>query len=102
MAVTLREIAEEIGVSKMTISRVLNGKNKGQVSAELSAKIKAALAKYNYQPNMNARNLRSARISDDAIVDDSTITLLLPCPDFLEKPVRSDRQRGWQFVKTGV
>ena len=23
-------------------------------------------------------------------------------PDFLEKPVGSDRQRGWQFVKTGV
>ena len=87
MAVTLKEIAEEVGVSKMTISRVLNGKNQGQVSLELTEKIKAALARHNYQPNLNARNLRSARQPEEQIVDDSTITLLLPCPDFLDRPI---------------
>ena len=87
MAITLKEIAEEIGVSKMTISRVLNGKTQGQVSAELSAKIKAALAKHNYQPNQNARNLRIAKQPEHPVVDDSTITLLLPCPDFLDRPI---------------
>lgn len=87
MAVTLKEIAEEIGVSKMTISRVLNGKTQGQVSPELTAKIKAALAKYNYQPNQSARNLRSAKQPEYQSVDDSTVTLLLPCPDFLDKPI---------------
>lgn len=87
MPLTLKEIAEEAGVSKMTVSRVLNGKNQGQVSPELTAKIKKILAKHNYQPNLNARNLRSSKTLAQPLVKDDTITLLLPCPDFLDRPV---------------
>ena len=87
MALTLKEIADEIGVSKMTVSRVLNGKSHGQVSPELTAKIKSVLAKHNYQPNLNARNLRSAQSRTLPEVKDDTITLLLPCPDFLDRPI---------------
>ena len=87
MALTLKEIADEIGVSKMTVSRVLNGKNHGQVSPELTAKIKRVLAKHNYQPNLNARNLRSTKSQTPPVVKDDTITLLLPCPDFLDRPI---------------
>ena len=39
MAVTLQEIADKIGVSKMTVSRVLNGKSRGQVSSVLAEKM---------------------------------------------------------------
>ncbi len=87
MALTLKEIADQVGVSKMTVSRVLNGKTSGQVSAELAVKIKRVLAKHNYQPNQHARNLRAARTCAEPRTDDTSITLLLPCPDFLDKPI---------------
>lgn len=85
MAVTLQEIADKIGVSKMTVSRVLNGKSRGQVSSVLAEKIKAALAEHDYQPNQNARNLRSLRNSVQETTAGKTINILLPCPDFLDR-----------------
>lgn len=86
MAVTLQEIADKIGVSKMTVSRVLNGKTRGQVSAELTAKIQTALSECAYKPNMYARNLRSARnIAPKQYSEADCITILLPCPDFLDR-----------------
>lgn len=58
--ITLKEIAEMAGVSVMTVSNVIRGKN-SRVSVETKAKIQALVKKYNYVPNQNASNLRSGK-----------------------------------------
>lgn len=52
---TLEEIAEQIGISRTTIYKVL--KNKGNVSEKTRAVVMEALEKYHYVENKNARNL---------------------------------------------
>lgn len=53
--VTIREIAEISGVSKSTVSRVLN--NTGYVSQPVRDKVKAVIKKYSYSPSAVAVNL---------------------------------------------
>ena len=52
---TLEGIAAEIGISRTTIYKVL--KNKGNVSEKTRDTVLAALEKYHYVQNKNARNL---------------------------------------------
>jgi len=52
---TVHEVATEAGVSRGTVSRVLNGER--YVSAEARSAIEAAIAKTGYVPNLAARNL---------------------------------------------
>lgn len=52
---TLEGIAAEIGISRTTIYKVL--KNKGNVSDKTRERVMAALEKYHYVQNKNARNL---------------------------------------------
>lgn len=57
--VSLKDIAQELGVSTATVSLVLNGKDKnGRVSAELSRKILDKAAELNYVPNSLAKGLK--------------------------------------------
>ncbi|WP_312692186.1 LacI family DNA-binding transcriptional regulator [Caproiciproducens sp.] len=53
---TIAEVAKEAGVSVATVSRVIN-KN-GTVSAETQQKVYAAIAKFDYHPNVWGRSLR--------------------------------------------
>jgi DNA-binding LacI/PurR family transcriptional regulator len=53
--VTVHEVAIEAGVSRGTVSRVINGER--YVSAEARAAIEAAIEKTGYVPNVAARNL---------------------------------------------
>lgn len=60
--VSLKVIANQVGVSIATVSLVLNGKNKnGRVSAETSKKILDKAAELNYMPNSLAKGLRMGR-----------------------------------------
>ena len=52
---TVHEVATEAGVSRGTVSRVLNGER--YVSAQARSAIEAAIAKTGYVPNLAARNL---------------------------------------------
>jgi LacI family transcriptional regulator len=56
MAVTIQQIAEKAGVSKATVSRVLNGR---AVKHETQARIKAVMEKMQYRPHRFARGLAS-------------------------------------------
>ena len=57
--VSLKVIAQELGVSAATVSLVLNGKNKnGRVSSGLSKKILDKAAELNYIPNSLAKGLK--------------------------------------------
>lgn len=54
--VTLKDVAKAAGVSKVTVSNVINGNYK-KVSAETVAKIRAIIEELNYIPNATARSL---------------------------------------------
>ena len=56
--VTLKDIAQEAGVSVMMVSRVVNGRN-SKVSEENIKKIQEIINKYGYVPNSSARSLSS-------------------------------------------
>lgn len=61
--VTIKDIAQAVGVSATTVSNVINGKS-GRVSAETVEKINAAIDELGYVPNMSARSLvsRSSKV----------------------------------------
>jgi len=62
MAVTIRQVAKEAGVSVGAVSKVLHGRGEsirvGQTSAE---RIRETAVRLNYIPNAVARNLRSSK-----------------------------------------
>lgn len=55
MAVTLKKICEEAGVSKATVSRVLN--NHPLVSKETRERVQQVIERMHFKPNVLARNL---------------------------------------------
>ena len=58
-AVSLKDIANNVGVSTALVSYVLNGKEKeARVSKQMAAKIRRAAKEMNYQPNLIARSLK--------------------------------------------
>lgn len=66
--VTLKEIAEKVGVTTTTVSRAIN--NRGYVSEETRQKIRDAMKELHYQPNELARSLSKSSTN--------TIGLIVP------------------------
>lgn len=89
--VSLKVIAQELGVSAATVSLVLNGKNKqGRVSAELSKKILDKAAELNYVPNSLAKGLKMGQSKSIGLIvsDISNVffgTLALHVQNYAEK-----------------
>ena len=54
--VSLKDLADELGVSIATVSRALRGSH--EVGEEMKEKVKALAKKYNYRPNPFAQSLR--------------------------------------------
>ena len=71
--VTLKDIAERAGVSMMTVSRVMNGKE-GKVSEKTAEKIRTLADEMGYIPNSSARSLaaRSSQIIAVILRDSDT------------------------------
>lgn len=59
MMTTLRDVAQRAGVSAMTVSNVVNGRE-GKVSAATLGRVQAAIAELGYVPNAQARALAGA------------------------------------------
>lgn len=59
MALTLEDVARLSGVSRSTVSRVINGDEK--VHDETRQRVLDVIQQYNYQPNMAARRLAAGR-----------------------------------------
>lgn len=59
MAIRLRDIAQDLNLSTMTISKVLRGQT--DVSAETKARVLKRVRELNYRPNVAARSLRTGQ-----------------------------------------
>ncbi|HEY1463551.1 MAG TPA: LacI family DNA-binding transcriptional regulator [Terriglobales bacterium] len=71
MAVTMQEIARDLKISVVTVSKVL--RNKGSISAATRERVLQRVKELNYQPNWIARSLVTRR----------TYTIGLLLPDFM-------------------
>ena len=68
--VTIREVAERVGVHPSTVSRVLNPVTRGRITPEVADKVTTVANELGYRPNQAARGLRTNR--------SSTIGVLIP------------------------
>jgi LacI family transcriptional regulator len=59
--VSLKDIANRVGVSIALVSYVLNNKKQGRISKEVTAKIKETAKELNYSTNQVARSLKTNR-----------------------------------------
>ena len=77
---TLELVAEDAGVSRATVSRVVNGSPK--VSPEIVAVVTAAIERLNYVPNRAARSLASRQTQAVALIVPEDITRFFGDPYF--------------------
>lgn len=66
--VTIRDVAQRVGISVSTVSRALN--NKGRIAPDTKAKVEQAVAELGYIPDSRAQAMRSSRTK--------TVGLLVP------------------------
>jgi LacI family transcriptional regulator len=86
MKITIDEIAEMAGVSKTTVSRVLN--NKPDVKPETREQIHSLIAKYDFKPNAMAKAI--------SLKKSHTICLIIPheANNFFSNPFFTDVLHG--------
>lgn len=87
--VRLKDIAEKAGVSQMTVSRIINGKASGCVSAEVLKRVKNAIERLGYQKRTGSRHFKQR---NDVPVQ-KKIFFLIPFPEFLEKDLPEPQTR---------
>ncbi len=80
MALTLEELAKQAGVSRSTVSRVIN--NHPNVDPDTRAKVLAIAEKLNYQPNLAARGLAAGRTRVLGLVIPMGVAALFSDPYF--------------------
>lgn len=61
--VSLKDIANKVGVSTALVSYALNNKMEGRINKEMAARIKAVAEELNYRPNQIARSLKTSKTS---------------------------------------
>ena len=67
--VTLKDIAEDVGVDRSTVSRVLSNKaSQGGISRSLSERISARAREMQYAPNASAQAVRQGRFNCAALL----------------------------------
>ena len=68
--VTIRDVADRVGVHPSTVSRVMNPATRARITPEIVEKVTAAAAQLGYMPNRTAQGLRTNRTQ--------TIGVLIP------------------------
>lgn len=103
--VTLRDIADEAGVSMMTVSNVVNG-NRARVSPETIERVQRIVAERGYVPNSSARSLaaRSSRLIGLLVpaADEDSLTLSPHTGAMLGQIERALRKRGYHLLLRGI
>lgn len=93
-AIAMQDIATQAGVSKATVSRVLN--NPGRVSLKTRDKVLAVVAEMGYAPNKIASSLRQGRSRNIAVMlPDITNPYFAPVVRSIEQTAM---QRGYSVI----
>jgi LacI family transcriptional regulator len=80
MPLTLEDIARKSGVSRSTVSRVINGDEK--VKPDTRDKVMAVIHEFNFQPNLAARGLAARRTNVIGLVTPAGVSTLFTDPYF--------------------
>lgn len=105
MRVTLKDIAEEAGVSTMTVSNVING-NRARVSSRTIAKVERIVAERGYVPSASARSLASSASRLIGLLmpaaDEDSLTLSPHNTAMLGQMERQLRKRDYHLILRGI
>lgn len=71
---TMRQIAEQTGVSISTVSLVLNHRDQGRINPEVASRIRKVAQELGYRPNTLARSLRTNRTHILGFISDEIAT----------------------------
>ena len=92
--VTLKEVAQEAGVSTQTASRAVSGK--GYVAAETRARVNAAIRRLGYAPNRVASSMATGRtMSIGMVVPDISYSFF---PEIVLGAETEARQAGYNLI----
>ena len=83
---TLKQIAQEAGVSISTVSRVINHSNSNVASKEVQERIWEIVRRTGYIPNSNARNLKTGMTPSASEPSRSIACLFARTPDAITDP----------------
>jgi LacI family transcriptional regulator len=78
--VTLSDVARAAGVSVMTVSNVINGKQAGVVGGETANRVQREVERLGYRPHPIARNLRLARSTTVGLAIVTADPLIMAAP----------------------
>ena len=99
--ITLKDIADEAGVSIATVSNVING-NMSKVSLENAGRIRKIIEKRRYVPNSSARTLaaKSSQIIAGILLGGQGVNMLKDpyCAEFFGELVGAVQDRGYYFM----
>ncbi|WP_253182739.1 LacI family DNA-binding transcriptional regulator [Arthrobacter sp. SW1] len=73
--VTLRDIANEVGVSVSAVSLVLNDRGEGRVNANVAERIRAVADELGYVPNLLARGLKTKQSLTIGLLSDRVASI---------------------------
>ena len=73
--VTLRDIAEQVGVSVSAVSLVLNDRARGRIRADVATQIREVAAELGYVPNLLARGLKTRQSLTIGLVTDGAASI---------------------------
>jgi LacI family transcriptional regulator len=73
--VTLRDIAEQVGVSVSAVSLVLNDRARGRIRADVAVRIRAVADELGYVPNLLARGLKTRQSLTIGLVSDGVASI---------------------------
>ena len=91
---TLREIAQEAGVSISTVSRVINQNNSSAASKEVQDRIWEIVRRTGYTPNSSARNLKNGAAELSSEPSHSIACLFARTPEAITDPFFSQLARS--------
>lgn len=92
--VRIQDVAEQAGVSMMTVSRVLNQDDK--VSDKTRKKVLEVVKKFNYRPNVSARRLASTKSFFIGLIYDKPSDSYVS--QFLLSALKECRGRGYHLI----
>lgn len=92
----LKDIAERVGVSISTVSRVINSKDTKAASEEVREKIWSVVRETGYTPNIAARNLKLGKINNTTIRnnDKNIACIVARSRDAIDEPFFLDLSRS--------